>query len=214
MNKSKFYGYNNFKNEIDSTLKVIELNKKTTEIPKLIDEYKEYTSDLEKENLINYNTYFYSKILSICETMNNLELALKISNKVIKTLLDEIKLNKYEYNPYYKILIDFYVISALHCYSFKDIERSRKYFDKSVKFGEEYINESRDRFHDEISCAYTWVGFFLFNEKKYEESLKCFERVLELYNEVKDDPHYSVREKDSVPNSINYIKQINMILNR
>ena len=97
---------------------------------------------------------------------------------------------------------------------YKDIDNAKKYFNKAIEYGEKHKKESKERFYDEINCAYTWIGYYLYNEEDYNESLKYFKKVIKNYNSVKDDPNYSVNEKDSVPNSISYINSIKEILKK
>ena len=77
---------------------------------------------------------------------------------------------------------------------------------------EKYLKESRKTYHDALNCAYTWVGYYLYNKGEYKEALPYFERVLELYEEVKDDSNYFVKEVDSVSNSVLYIEAIHSFL--
>ena len=161
--------------------------------------------DVEKVN------YFYRIILDFKSTLRDLPLSIEITDIVTDTLLKKVKKNN---NPYYKLIIDYYMLTALECDSYKDIENAKKYFNKAIEFGEKYSKESKERYYDELNCAYTWIGYYLYQDKDYKNALKCFEKVMDKYNSVKDDPNYSVTEKDSVPNSISYIENIKSILKK
>ena len=50
--------------------------------------------------------------------------------------------------------------------------------------GEKHKKESKERFYDEINCAYTWIGYYLYNEEDYNESLKYFKKVIKNYSHI------------------------------
>ena len=160
---------------------------------------------------IEKNKYFFGIILNYKETLKDLPLSMQITDIVTDTLLNK---SKEKDNPYYKLIIDYYILTAIECDMYKDIDNAKKYFNKAIEYGEKHKKESKERFYDEINCAYTWIGYYLYNEEDYNESLKYFKKVIKNYNSVKEDPNYSVNEKDSVPNSISYINSIKEILKK
>jgi len=161
--------------------------------------------DIEKVN------YFYRIILDFKGTLKDLPLSMEITDIVTDTLLKKVKKDN---NPYYKLIIDYYMLTALECDSYNDLENAKKYFNKAIDFGKKFDKESKERYYDEINCAYSWMGYYLYQDKDYKEALKYFKKVIDNYNSVKDDPNYSVTENDSVPNSIAYIDSINSILKK
>lgn len=167
---------------------------------------------VESSKAVSLRIYFYNKIRLLSEKTQSLHFVLSISDFLTKKI-DSILQEKYpKKNPYFMLLMDTYILTALYAYRVESYEISQTYFIKAVECGEKYLKESKKTYHDALNCAYTWVGYYLYNKGEYKEALPYFERVLELYEEVKDDPNYFVKEVDSVPNSVLYIEAIHSFL--
>ena len=171
-------------------------------------DFEDNCNDNNSSKEIYLRDYFYRELFKISENLDNVDFLIDVSNLISNNIYKLLKKKNKNGNPYYMCLIDTYMLTALYCYSNKESEKAREFFFKAVKVGEDNLEESKKNYHDALNCAYTWAGFYLFNEKKYDEALSYFETVLKLYDEVKDDPNYHIREKDSVPNSLRYIELI------
>ncbi len=202
----------NVGNYINELIKIISqkqyLEEMYEEIKNASIEFEKKCSDNNSDKEINTRKFFYKTIFDISKELNNVNFLIDIVDLIEININNVLKKNKKKENPYYITLIDTYMLTALFCVSNEDTVNARKYFNKSVKVGEDNFEESKKNYHDALNCAYTWVGYYLYSEENYKEALKCFEKVIELDNSVKDDPNYHLTEKDSVPNSIKYIEMI------
>ncbi len=178
------------------------------EIKKCTDEFEDKCDDKNSSKEIHLRDFFYRELFKIADSLDNVDFLIDVTGIITNNIYELLKNKIKDGNPYYMCLIDTYMLTAIYCYSNKENDKARDFFFKAVKTGEDNLEESKKNFHDALNCAYTWAGFYLYNEKKYDEALKLFNNVLRLYDEVKDDPNYHIREKDSVPNSLRYIELI------
>ena len=122
-------------------------------------------------------------------------------DKIQEIVLDIVKKNKE-----YRTVIDAYMIGAIRCYDLNEIDVAWKYFYEAAYYGEKNLKESKKDYYDALNCAYSWLGVMYLNSGYKKAALDCFERIIELYNDVKDDKNYSVKEVESVPIALKYTK--------
>ncbi len=179
---------------------------KTTKKKELLlhDAITEFEKQINKED-VELRTYFYYEMFSLVQSLNSKKLVEDIGNTIVDNVMNKV-------NDYYMLVIDVTILTALYFYRCQDFDESYNYFLKAVKVGEDCFTESKKNYFDALNCAYTWVGFYDYQKHEYQKALTSFHRVLELYDLVKDDPNYFVKEADSVPNSIRYIDMIKSII--
>lgn len=190
------------------------VNEKIKIIKKHISDFESVCDDKASEKEVEVRNFFYRTIFDLIQKLNLLDLMLSVSLEIIDNLNRVVKEKHKKDNPYFMCLIDTYMINGICCDMVNKKDKARELFNSAVELGEKYLDESKKNFHDALNCAYTWAGVYLYNDQKYEESLKCFERVIELFNQVKFEPNYHIREVDSVPNSIQYIKVLKEFLGK
>ena len=108
----------------------------------------------------------------------------------------------------YQTIMDTNILIGIELYYQPDIEKSAEHFKTAINCGEENINYSKEEYYNALNCAYSWLGVIYYNQKDIPNALSCFNKAVEHYNEVKDDPNYFVKEDQVIGICKGYIESL------
>lgn len=194
---------NAFKEDVDvNLLKINSMNSNT-----LFNYLENLTLQIEsllkviKDNS-QYKKYYYHKLLNILINIKNIELKIFIKDLIVNNLNN----HKEKNNIYYKIVIDAYIYTAIECFEQNLFDISLTLFKQVTDYGEKYRFLSKENYFDALNCAYWWLGYYYQTNKQNDKALACYKKIVNNYEEVKDDPNYFTTEKDTVNISLKNIK--------
>lgn len=164
--------------------------------------------NLDDKMIIDYVNYYYRELYDAATSTGDFMLVCSISDLIIDNLNK--KIGKKKNNPYFNLMIDIYILNAITFFQSEIPEGAKDYFTRAVTLGEKYLNDSKVNYHDSLCCAINWLGYLAYQEENYKESLNHCERIMELYNSVKDEDGFYYNEYDpsDVENKIEEIKKI------
>ena len=168
---------------------------------------EDFEKDLESQNTSEkerYRANFYRLILDREDIINNVNYSFDILLAIINNV-ETLKVNNIFV---YKIVIDAYILGAIVASQINKSKESEELFDKALKFGEEHNGYSKDNYYDALNCAYTWKAYFYLSKREYSKAKLLYNKVVTNYEEVKDDPNYFVKEKQSVDTSKAYLEKL------
>ena len=168
---------------------------------------EDFEKDLESQNTSEkerYRANFYRLILDREDIINNVNYSFDILLAIINNV-ETLKVNNIFV---YKIVIDAYILGAIVASQINKSKESEELFDKAIKFGEEHNGYSKDNYYDALNCAYTWKAYFYLSKREYSKAKLLYNKVVTNYEEVKDDPNYFVKEKQSVDTSKAYLEKL------
>lgn len=168
----------------------------------LIDEFEDYFSTNQVSD--DYRIIFYRVIVDKMNSSIDFSFSIKILLKIYSKIVDLEILNI----DSYLLKIDTIMILGIQYFQNKQVEKSKKKILEAIQFGEKYIYFSKENYYDALNCAYSWLGYYYYQEGNLEEALTCFKKILSYDEEVKDDPNYYVKEENSVSMSRAYIEEI------
>ena len=174
-------------------------------------DYKNYLdviNKFEKNNNKDSKVVFYRWILENNKKNMSIKEYYNLSIKMINNL-DKEKVDNYDK---YMLIMDILMITAIVCSDNKCIDFANNLFSMAISFGEENDKYSKQNYYDVLNCAYSWIGTIYFSNKEYEKALIVFNKVIDNYYKVKNEPNYKIKEKESVPISQKYIKEITKLL--
>lgn len=163
--------------------------------------------NLDSKLKVDYVNYFYREIFNIAMSTNNIEIMNPISDSLIEKLTS--KVGKKKNNPYFNLMVDILVLNALMFVQFEIIDGAKDYFDRAIKLGEKYLNDSMKNYHDSVCCAGNWIGMIYYKEGNKEKALTYYEKTFNLYDSVKDMDGFYYKEYDPVDvcNKYNELKK-------
>ena len=164
--------------------------------------------NLDDKLKVEYVNYFYEEIYNAAKDTNDLMLTCSISDLITENINK--RLDKKKVNPYFNLMIDMLIINAISLFQANILEGAKDYFTRAINLGDKYLKDSKKNYHDSLCCAYNWLGYLYFQEENYKESLTYCERIMELYNSVKDEEGFYCKEYDptDVEEKIREIKKI------
>lgn len=168
----------------------------------LIDEFEDYFSTNQVSD--DYRIIFYRVIVDKMNSSIDFSFSIKILLKIYSKIVDLEILNI----DSYLLKIDTIMILGIQYFQNKQVEKSKKKILEAIQFGEKYIYFSKENYYDALNCAYSWMGYYYYQDGNLEEALTCFKKILSYDEEVKDDPNYYVKEENSVSMSRAYIEEI------
>lgn len=167
-------------------------------------------TNLDNKLKIDYVNYFYRELYNMAVATNLLIVVEPLSDLILKNISK--KLGNKKKNPYFNLMIDILIINALSFMQNNMVEGAKKYFTNAVEFGEKYINDSKNNYHDSLCCATNWLGYLFLCETNYNDALRYYEKTFELYNSVRELDGFYYKEYD--PNDVNLkIVELKKILN-
>lgn len=108
----------------------------------------------------------------------------------------------------YTTIMDANILTGIELYYKPDINTAANHFKVAITCGEDNLNYSKEEYYNALNCAYSWLGVIYYNQKDIPNALTCFEKAIEHYNEVKDDPNYFVKENQVIGICKGYIETI------
>jgi tetratricopeptide (TPR) repeat protein len=166
-------------------------------------QFIDFETKIKETNPININEYrlnYYRTVIEkIIDTIDIISLN-KLANHIIITT-NEYKDDQHKYN----LVMDTNILCGIRLYSEKEIIGSQIYFQNAIIYGENHLDYSKKEYYDSLNCAYSWAGVIYFNQNNKIEAYNCFQKAIDHYNEVKDDPNYNVKEKDIIQICTQYV---------
>lgn len=164
--------------------------------------------NLDDKMITDYVNYFYRELYDAATSTGDLMLVCSVSDIIIDNLNK--KIGKKKSNPYFNLMIDILILNAISLFQSEIVEGAKDYFTRATTLGEKYLNDSKANYHDSLCCAINWLGYLSYVEENYKDSLSHCERIMELYNSVKDEDGFYYNEYDpsDVESKIEEIKKI------
>jgi tetratricopeptide (TPR) repeat protein len=164
--------------------------------------------NLDDKMITDYVNYFYRELYDAATSTGDLMLVCSVSDIIIDNLNK--KIGKKKSNPYFNLMIDILILNAISLFQSGIVEGAKDYFTRATNLGEKYLNDSKVNYHDSLCCAINWLGYLSYQEENYKDSLSHCERIMELYNSVKDEDGFYYNEYDpiDVESKIEEIKKI------
>ena len=189
------------KNYIDRKLGEVYAKSKTDTCFQIIENFDELIKEFDGDRLIENEDicYFYRKLFECVVAINKVDVVEKMEEKLVKNFNSRVPKDSKE-NPFFNPTIDVLILSALFFRDRADFIISDRLFEKAIKHGEKYLDDSKKNYHDSLLCAYAWMVSINYEDKDYKSCIKNAKRALELYESVKDLDGFYYKEYD--PNVI------------
>ena len=170
------------KEKIDGKLNILYEDNKDKGIDEIIEVHENFLKEFESKYINNQEdlNYLYKYTFNNIARFNDMILIEDAANYFMK------KLSKKDSNKYFMPKMDLCLISAISFNERRNSIDAIKWFKKGVSIAEDNLKESKKYYHDAYCCALGWLANIYYRKRDYKKTIDYSEKVLKLYESVKD----------------------------